>query len=84
MEWTSDEGVFISFQEKGYKIATNTSLTISPLTPSTKYIFKVVMITREAGQGAEVGVSITTNEEIGGDDKYYSPLSYKLLYPVTV
>ena len=67
MVWTSDEDVFTTFQEKGRENTTNTSLTISPLTPSTNYIFTVSLVTRQAGQGAEVGVSITTNKEIGGD-----------------
>ena len=65
MEWTSDQGVFTSFQERGQNITDNTSLTISPLTPSTKYDFKVAMVNSE-GEGEDVRTVITTSKEVGG------------------
>ena len=65
VEWTSASGVFTSFQEHGHKVSDNTSLTISPLTPSTEYVFQVAMVTLE-GQGAEVRTVVTTEEEVGG------------------
>ena len=65
VEWTSAAGVFTSFQERGQKTSDNTSLTISPLTPSTEYVFHVAMVTPE-GQGAEVRTVVTTEEEVGG------------------
>ena len=65
VEWTSAAGVFTSFQERGQKTSDNTSLTISPLTPSTEYVFQVAMVTPE-GQGAEVRTMVTTGVEVGG------------------
>ena len=65
VEWTSAAGVFTSFPECGQKTSDNISLTISPLTPSTEYVFQVVMVTPE-GQGAEVRTVVTTEEEVGG------------------
>ena len=65
VEWTSAAGVFTSFQELGQKTIDNTSLTISPLTPSTKYVFQVTMVTPE-GQGAEGRTVVTTKKEVGG------------------
>ena len=65
VEWTSAAEVFTSFQERGQKTSDNTSITISPLTPSTKYVFQVAMVTQE-GQGAEVRTVVTTEEEVGG------------------
>ena len=65
VEWTSGTGVFTSFQERGQRTGDNTSLTISPLTPSTEYIFQVAMVTPE-GPGAEVRTVVTTGQEVGG------------------
>jgi deleted-in-malignant-brain-tumors protein 1 len=70
VEWTSAAGVFTSFQELGQKTIDNTSLTISPLTPSTKYVFQVAMVTQE-GQGAEVRTVVTTEEEVGDKLAYF-------------
>ena len=75
VEWTSAAGVFTSFQERGQKTSDNTSITISPLTPSTKYVFQVAMVTPE-GQGAEVRTVVTTEEEVGGTISLLSTVQY--------
>ena len=75
VEWTSAAGVFTSFQERGQKTSDNTSITISPLTPSTKYVFQVAMVTQE-GQGAEVRTVVTTEEEVGGTISLLSTVQY--------
>ena len=66
VQWTSSGGVFIQFPESGQLTTTNTNITISPLTPSTSYMFKVSTITTK-GEGAEVMVDSTTDTEVGGE-----------------
>ena len=79
VEWTSDTGVFTSFQERSQKTSDNTSITISPLTPSTKYVFKVAMVIPE-GQGAEIRTVVTTEEEVGGTISLLEPQLFYVLY----
>ena len=66
VQWTSNGGVFVQFRESGQLTTTNTNITISPLTPSTFYVFKVSMITTK-GEGAEVMVKNITDRGIGGE-----------------
>ena len=71
VQWTSNSGVFLQFPESGQLTTTNTNITISPLTPSTLYMFKVSVITAK-GEGAEVMVDNTTATEVGGE-RHNSP-----------
>lgn len=66
VEWTSDTGVYISFKEQGQETTDNTSITVFPLTPSTKYDFTVATITTDGELGDVVSVTVTTNREYGG------------------
>ena len=66
VQWTSNGGVFLQFPESGQLTTTNTNITISPLTPSTLYMFKVLIITAQV-EGSEVMVENTTDREVTGE-----------------
>ena len=65
VEWISPAGVYTSFREQGWKTTDNTSLVFSPLTPSTAYVFSVVVVTSD-GQSEPVTQTVTTGRETGG------------------
>ena len=65
VEWISPAGVYTSFREQGWKTTDNTSLVFSPLTPSTAYVFSVVVVTSD-GQSEPVTQTVTTDRETGG------------------
>ena len=67
VEWTSEKGVFISFPDREREITDNTSLTLSPLTPSTAYVFSVSVVTPN-GQGEAVSLDYTTTTAVGGKE----------------
>ena len=66
VQWISNSGVFIQFPESGQLTTTHTNITISPLTPSTLYMFKVSVVTAK-GEGAEVMVKNATSSEFAGE-----------------
>ena len=67
VEWISGEGVYTSFKEQSQETADKTSLTISPLTPSTVYTFRVAMVTPQGQKGEGVEVTVNTTREVGGN-----------------
>ena len=44
----------------------DTSLTFSPLSPSTKYTFRVGVVNDDGQQGMEASATVTTKMETGG------------------
>ena len=65
VEWTSQDGVYISFLESGELTSTNTTLTIPRLTPSTMYVFKMSAVTT-SGESGKVIAKATTSAPDGG------------------
>ena len=73
MEWLSDSDVFTSFKEQGQQTTDNTSsITVSPLTPSTKYEFTVATVTPDGQLGEPVPLEVTTSKEVGGKNLLFT------------
>ena len=54
------------FNENGVTMTPTNRVTISELTPATTYRFRVSAITEDEERGAEVPISVTTDEATGG------------------
>ena len=78
VQWTSPNRVFVHFQDSNELTTTSTSITISPLVPSTIYVFKVSVITLE-GQGAESMEMTETSSAYGGGVELLHSLHHAIL-----